>query len=226
MRSTQKPRNAENRSLGCNRISSNSTLFHLHPPKFGHPVWDLHLTIMVNKTSLRYIIYGLTLLFITNSFSSLGQNINSSNLQLLFEASLQAVGSTKSYVETTDLFGQGFSMGRDLIAQGEGEFKGDKMNGTLSWSKLATRHKGQGYNNTLVAGWIYTDDGAEIMYEARGYAVRIGDENSSKWTYTAALRFEEPDSPYGWLEDIVGVWIGEFDTNLGTAYYRAYIPVN
>ena len=146
---------------------------------------------MTRKPKYNYWKYALAFFFTFNVFFSNGQNLDKQQIKVLFEARLEADGAVKPYVETQDIFGQGFSMSRDLIAQGEGTIRGADLSGTMSWSKLGTKHKEQDYNNTLVAGWIYTNDGAEIMYEAKGYAVRIGDDNSSKWRYTAALRFEE-----------------------------------
>lgn len=178
---------------------------------------------MTKKSIVSYLTFTTVFILLFGALPSHGQYNNKENIKVLFEADFQAEGAVKPYVETKDIFGLGFSMSRDLVAQGEGIFKGSELSGTLSWSKLATKHNENNYNNTLVIGWLYTGDGAEIMYEARGYAVRLGDENSSNWRYTAALRFEEPDAPYEWLEDIVAVWIGEFDAASGKAHYTAYI---
>ncbi len=144
-------------------------------------------------------------------------------LTLLFEAELKAPGDVKPYVASDDPWGVGFSMRRDLIAQGEGTFHGPRLRGTLDWSKLARKFADQPYLQTLVSGWMLTDDGAEIMYEARGYAVPDA-VHPGRWHYTGALRFELADAPYAWLDGVAAVWAGTFDADTGTALYRAYLP--
>ena len=143
-------------------------------------------------------------------------------LELLFDAELHAWGDVKPYV-TSDTRSPGFSMGRHLIAQGEGSFRGPQLRGTLDWSKLGRKSEEQVHSNTLVVGWLETEDGAEIMYEAKGYAVPLDAANPDKWWYVATLRFEEADEPYEWLENTIALWVGLFDVSTGDAYYRAYV---
>lgn len=144
-------------------------------------------------------------------------------LALLFEADLKAEGAVKPFVASDDPWGVGFSMRRDLIAQGQGAFHGPRLRGTLDWSKLARKFADQPYLHTLVSGWLLTDDGAEIMYEARGYAVPDA-VHAGRWHYTGGLRFELADAPYAWLDGVAAVWTGTFDVSTGTAHYRAYLP--
>ncbi|MCI0417327.1 DUF3237 domain-containing protein [bacterium] len=146
-------------------------------------------------------------------------------LQLLFEAELQAKGEVKPFVLADTPF-SGFSMKRDLIAQGDGTLKGSRVNGTLSWSKLSTKYEKDSHTNTLVSGWITTEDGAEIFLEAMGYARVADPAHPEKWSYIATVRFEDPDKPYEWLINLVAVWFGEFDLKTGRAHYWAYIPAN
>ncbi len=148
-------------------------------------------------------------------------------LQLLFEVELKAKGEGEvtPFVLSDSPF-SGFSMKRDLIAQGDGTLKGPYLNGTLNWSKLAAKYEKDSHANTLVSGWIITEDGAEIFLEAIGYA-RVSDpKQPEKWFYTATLRFEDADKPYEWLTNVVAVWVGEFNLKTGRAHYWAYLPAN
>lgn len=148
---------------------------------------------------------------------------NGSGLELLFEAELESYGEAKPYVESGGSFYRGFSMGRDLIAQGEGTFAGPKMRGIITWSKLNRKFPDYSHTSAHLVGFLEMDDGAEVMYKALGYAVVPNPEQPSRWLYTATLRFEEPDAPYEWLTDVVAIWIGEFDVETGKARYWAYV---
>ena len=155
---------------------------------------------------------------------STAQKSRSFGLELLFEAESSADGEVKPYVVSDNPFSFGFSMQRDLIAQGKGTFQGPRIRGTLTWSKLARKFREHEYSNTWVTGWLETEDGAEIMYEAKGYAVIPDMTQPGNWMYTATVRFEEPDEPYEWMSNVVAVWVGDFNVETGKAHYRAYIP--
>ena len=178
-----------------------------------------------HMTAERKFILTLSWFMAFHMTTALSQDIDvKQDLELLFEVELKAIGEVKPFIESKDIWNMTFSMSRDLIAQGEGVFKGTKIKGTLSWSKLARKYTEHSYSKTLVAGWMETDDGAEIMFEAQGYAVMPDPEKPEIWTYTAALRFEEADKPYQWLNNVTGLWQGEFDISTGIAKYKAYIP--
>ncbi len=149
---------------------------------------------------------------------------NGSDLELLFEAELESYGEAKPYVESGGTFYRGFSMGRDLIAQGEGTFAGPKMRGIITWSKLNRKFADYSHTSAHLVGFLEMDDGAEVMYKALGYAVVPNPEQPSRWLYTATVHFEEPDAPYEWLTEVVAIWIGEFDVETGKARYWAYLP--
>ncbi|MFQ5569624.1 MAG: DUF3237 family protein [Rhodothermales bacterium] len=149
---------------------------------------------------------------------------NGADLELLFEAELTSYGEAKPYVESSGSFYRGFSMRRDLIAQGEGTFAGPKMRGTITWSKLNRKFADHTHTSAHLVGFLEMDDGAEVMYKALGYAVVPNPEQPNRWLYTATVRFEEPDAPYAWLTEVVAVWIGEFDVETGNARSWAYLP--
>lgn len=145
-------------------------------------------------------------------------------LDLLFEAELLAQGPIKSPSAWGNaLYSVSFSIKRDLIAQGEGMFTGSRLRGTLDWSTLARHVIETSSSNVLVVGWLFSDNGAEIMYEARGYATPVGPARPDEWRVTAALRFEEPDAPYEWLAHAMGVWTGNYNARTGEGRYRAYV---
>lgn len=168
--------------------------------------------------------YAVVLFIATLAVSSLACAQVPNGLELLFEAEFHAYEEvTKAYVLNNDPLSRfSFSMSRDLIAQGEGTFIGPRLRGTLDWSKLARKYVDSPYSSTLVSGWLETHDGAEVMYEAIGYAVP-DTTHPGTWHYTATLRFEEADEPYGWLTNVAAIWIGTFDIETGSAHYRAYV---
>ncbi|MCI0412281.1 hypothetical protein L0222_05695 [bacterium] len=148
---------------------------------------------------------------------------NGSGLELLFEAKLKANGEVKPYVETVEPF-SGFSMSRDLIAQGEGSIQGPVLKGTITWSQLAIRFEKEPVLNTHVSGWITFNDGSEIFFNGIGHAARPDPEQPDRWVYVFPLVFEDADKPYEWLTGIPALWIGEFEVKAGAAHYRAYVP--
>lgn len=141
-------------------------------------------------------------------------------MEILFEARLSAFGAVKPFVDLKRP--SGFSMRRDLIAQGEGTFVGPRLHGNLSWSMLAQKPPQDKQVRTLVSGWLQTSGGAEAFFEASGFGVCPDPKNPNRWVYTAALRFQDPDPPLQWLSDTLAVWQGEMDFESGNAWYRAY----
>jgi len=124
----------------------------------------------------------------------------------------------------------------DLIGRGDGVVKGEKINGTITWAYYAENcaylwtKEGQEpppdmhLCKTNPGGFIKTNDGATIRFDARGYGLR-GPEPSRPhvWRLTSALQFHAEDKRYEWLNTALGVWEGEFDEIAGKAVYRAFI---
>ena len=119
---------------------------------------------------------------------------NEEKLILLFEAELQATGEVKPYVVSDYMYNQGFSMRRDLIAQGEGTFKGERLQGTLSWSKLARKYPDHNYSDAMTVGWMETNDGAHRQDLAAG---REDGSAADRHRYIDRRRFRRPLSPAG-----------------------------
>ena len=150
---------------------------------------------------------------------------NGSALEFLFEAHLESYGDVKPFVLVDEnVYPQyDFVMTRDLVAQGEGEFSGPGLNGTITWSQLNRKFPGMNHTSAQLIGFLEMDDGAEVMYHATGYAILLQTPDSTKWLYTTTLSFEEPDEPYEWLLDTDAVLVGEFDANSGNAHFWACV---
>ena len=117
--------------------------------------------------------------------------------------------------------------GRDgrLVGSGDGAVRGPSVNGTIRWSNFETQ--GEWLCGMYPAGLIETADGATIRFEAKGYALRSGAESSpTGWKVAGGMRFETEGPGYGWLNEGLGVWEGEFDEATGEATWRVYAPGN
>ena len=123
------------------------------------------------------------------------------------------------------------------IGSGDGQVQGDRIRGNVRWSAysgecfLPLVRAGQSVPEGMhvctlePAGIIETADGAKIQFEASGYAMRNYDpKRPGHYRVTMALRLSTSDARYDWLNTTLGVWVGEFDEDDGTAHYRAYIP--
>jgi hypothetical protein len=108
----------------------------------------------------------------------------------------------------------------ELIGSGDGTVVGDAITGTLGWTLFERPGKLSCAMNPVAV--IETDDGARVLFEARGFATR-SDEASHVWSVAATLRFESEHERYGWMDNTLGLWEGEFDAEGHRASYRAYI---
>jgi hypothetical protein len=72
---------------------------------------------------------------------------------------------------------------------------------------------------------IETDEGAQVRFEARGFA-RRADEASRIRAVAATLLFEGQEERYRWLDSALGVWEGEFDAEAHRARYQTYLVKN
>ncbi len=127
----------------------------------------------------------------------------------------------------------------DLIGRGDGVVKGERINGTMTWAYYAEScaylwvKQGQEpppdlrLCKTNPGGFIKTNDGAEIRFDARGYGFRGADASRPHiWRLTSALQFQTQDKRYDWLNTALGVWEGEFDEIAGKATYRTLIQLH
>ncbi len=148
--------------------------------------------------------------------------LNGNELELLFEGELETYEDVRRCVVVDAPSGAGFEMTRDLVAQGEGVFRGKRLSGTLTFSQLGKRAPDDAFCSTLIAGFLETATGEEIFFEGRGFA--LSNQNEDVWSYTASLRFDEPDTPYEWLRHTPAVWVGTLDAKRRRARYRVYFP--
>jgi hypothetical protein len=120
----------------------------------------------------------------------------------------------------------------ELIGSGAGSIRGSKLRGSIRWSFYAaecafdpsgaTRPTNDSLCRTGPGGVIELEDGARIWFEARGYGLRL-QARAPIWQLTAALRFATQDPRYGWLNESVGIWEGDFDEARQRSFYRAYL---
>jgi hypothetical protein len=108
----------------------------------------------------------------------------------------------------------------DLIGSGDGTVVGDAIAGALAWTLFERPGRLSCTMNPVAV--IETEEGARVLLEARGFA-RRSDEASRSWEVAATLRFESEHKRYAWLNNALGVWVGEFDAEAHRARYRAYL---
>jgi hypothetical protein len=115
--------------------------------------------------------------------------------------------------------------GRDgqLVGSGDGTVHGPEVNGTIRWSNFETQ--GEWLCGMYPAGVIETTDGGTIRFEAKGYALRrVAQDSPTGWKVAGGMRFDTNGPRYGWLNEALGVWEGEFDEATGEATWRVYAP--
>lgn len=111
----------------------------------------------------------------------------------------------------------------ELVGSEDGTLRGPAVQGTIRWSNFETR--GERLCGMCPAGLIETEDGAAIRFDAKGYALRIGDAGaSSQWSVAGAMRLDTDDARYAWLSQGLAVWEGGFDAATGRATWRVYTP--
>jgi len=145
----------------------------------------------------------------------------------LFDIELEYVTDMAPVVPVEDRQG-------DYIGSGTGRLTG-RLHGGMRWSMFAADcayllvqagvDPGPGEHLCTVnpGGFIETDDGAQIRFEARGYGLRGADKvRPHLWRLTAALQFVTTDDRYSWLNTTLGMWECIFDEQTRRATYRAY----
>jgi len=69
-----------------------------------------------------------------------------------------------------------------------------------------------------------TDDGEEILFEARGIAIIPDESQSLKWSAAGVFHFDTKSEKYKWLNSVLAVYEGELSMETGAhARYRAYM---
>ncbi len=120
------------------------------------------------------------------------------------------------------------------IGGGEGIVKGDKISGRIRFSFYTGEcpfdpgflaEQGKRFEDIKdhictinPAGIIDTDDGAAIQFDVKGFGLRL-EKRVPLWSLTGGVRFFTGDERYRWVNELLGVWQGEFDESTGTARY-------
>ncbi len=149
------------------------------------------------------------------------------NLKHLFDAELEYDNSIPLVVGPEGREGE-------FLGNGKGVLTGEKIRGTIRFSfysrncayllvKGRTPPKGQHLCYTNPGGYITTEDGAEIRFDAKGYGLRgLNPDKPHLWVLTSALQFHSDNERYNWLNNKLGLWEGEFDERQAKAHYTAY----
>ena len=139
---------------------------------------------------------------------------HSNELELLFALELHYQGPIE-LAPIGDKVGQ-------LVGGGDGTLIGPQVRGTVRWSNYETTGEDQ-VCTLQVPGFIQTDDGAEIQFEGREFAVPIS-EGNQVWRVAGVLRFKTTDRRYLWLNEVFALTCGTFDYQEGLASWTAFVP--
>lgn len=92
----------------------------------------------------------------------------------------------------------------------------------LGDDQSAEENIGRSVCRTYPRGVIETDDGAEIEFEAQGFALRRN--NDPIWVVGSTVRFVTSSSEYHWLNGVLAAYDGTFDETTGTATWSFHAP--
>ncbi len=118
------------------------------------------------------------------------------------------------------------------LGSGDGTVTGGRLSGTIRWSAWAGNclypliRKGQKVPDQLhlctfnPSGFIETNDGARIRFDARGYGLR----SPERYRLSTTLAFSTEDARYAWLVNVLGLMEGDFDEKAGRATWSVFVP--
>lgn len=135
-------------------------------------------------------------------------------LKLLFETRMQ-------YQEGLEAITYAEGKVGGYLGSGKGAVAGDHITGEMHWD-LYEDIAGD-VCQTNFAGEIYTEDGATITFDARGFGLVPDPSKAHEWRMSYAVRFNTDDERYTWLQKIIGLWDGEFDMNTYLHHYQVYV---
>ncbi len=101
--------------------------------------------------------------------------------------------------------------------RGDGEIRGPRLSGSLSWSNVPHR-RSDGAMLPNAAGVIVTDDGAAVIFTLAGRTT-FDAGRGIQLLFTA---FEAEDARYAWLNDAVCVAEGVIDAEALTMRARVF----
>ncbi len=147
--------------------------------------------------------------------------------EMLFKAVLQYRSESVTYAVVPAEGHEG-----DFLGSGDGTVTGDRLHGTMRWSAWSGNclypliRKGQKVPDKLhlctfnPSGFIETNDGARIRFDARGYGLR----SPERYRVSTTLAFSTEDPRYAWLVKVLGIMAGDFDEKTGRATWTVYVP--
>jgi hypothetical protein len=135
-------------------------------------------------------------------------------LEQLFEVRLQ-------YKEGKPAVSMNGKVG-EYVGSGEGSVSGTNIRGDVHWTLFEALRPGACDSNLF--GVITTEDGAEIRFDTMGFFRRPDKDRPHLWVTSAAVRFENDDDRYAWLNPVLGVWEGTLDMRSYTHHYRVFAP--
>ena len=106
------------------------------------------------------------------------------------------------------------------VGSGVGVVQGPRLQGSIQWSLF--EKQGEALCPSNLFGLITTNDSAEIRFDAMGFFLRADLNRPHQWRTTAAVHFVTIDPCYAWLDDILGVWEGQFDIQTYRHHYSVY----
>jgi len=107
---------------------------------------------------------------------------------------------------------------------GVGSMKGTRLSGKLAWANHPRRRE-DGVWCPDVHGSIATADGAQLLFEMRGYSVLEKAKREMR-AITAVFLFQASDPRYKWLYTTVAPAEGEIDEEAGRVTLRVFACVN
>ena len=140
---------------------------------------------------------------------------NYPDLETLFEIKLE-------YKESTSPVSLEGKVG-EYIGSGKGTVVGPEVNGTVHWTLFEAQNERVCQSNLF--GVISTADGAEIKFDSMGLFMVPDREKPHLWKTSAGVSFETNNENYLWINSLLGVWEGEFDSKSYHHHYRVYARV-
>ena len=142
-------------------------------------------------------------------------NTNYQSLETLFQIKLE-------YKESTPPVSLEGKVG-EYIGSGEGTVVGPEVNGTVHWTLFEGQNERVCQSNLF--GVISTADGAKIKFDSMGVFMVPDREKPHLWKTSAGVSFETNNENYLWINSLLGVWEGEFDSKSYRHHYLVYARV-
>lgn len=106
------------------------------------------------------------------------------------------------------------------LGSGNGTIQGQGIQGMVRWDLYEV--VGETQCQTNFAGFIETDNGAKIRFEANGFGIVPDKSKPQQWHIANAVQFDTEDQRYHWLNTMLALWDGEFDMETYRHSYQVY----